>query len=498
MPAYSWLVENDIDLPSDFQAAIARIQHTDPASPALLNAQLAYGEFLLSAAQGPCAQRLVLAQEQLGSVEASPKTRVMFPQGWARAADLEYRLHLVRADCESKPDRRDDLLAAIAAARRAVALYRDAFDYRSMVIMQFDIGVTLRRLGESAAALAALQVALDLDREYGFEDDARQNYGLLLAWRGQPADAAQIATLMQGFPKREAILKFAWHASDAQIALEQHRTYLEDGHVAHSRAAAAFERRIAAQPGGGWTVSYTHRLTQYDPGVWPTDPGSQKARSVLPAALLSVADFKVSATGELQGVTDARALAARLSARVAKVIQAGAPSRDRPHHTRSEPVDSAPVALSAGLLEAATAANYQLETAMWIGAKLEQGVWYELSAPLSLPGMPQFVVQQRIEFAFTRRLPCAAGAAPQKCVEIVLHATPDEKSLNDVLTDITDPDGRFVDYDASTNARIVVDPTTLLPYVREEQVYWFAALGNGKGQALLHSDHLVATAKYGR
>jgi len=483
---------------SDFEATIARIRQTDPASPTLLNARLAYAEFLLSRAQGPCAQRLVLAQEQLGTVEASPKTRVMFPQGWARAADLEYRLHLARAECGSAADRRDDLLAAIAAARRAVGLYRNAFDYQAMVIMQFDVGVTLHQLGDNAAALVALQGALDMDREFGFEDDARQNYQLLLTWRGQPAGPAQVVALMQDFPKREAILHFAWRPGDAQVAVEQHRTFLEDDRVVHSRAAAAFERRIAAQPAGGWTVSYVHRVTRYDPGVWPTDPGPQKDQWLLPPALLCAADFKVSAKGELQAVTDSRALAARLSARVAKVIKAGAPAGERSHKAKSETFDGASATLSPGLLEAGTAETYQLETAMWVGAKLEQGAWYELSSPLSLPGMPQFVVQQRIEFAFTRRVPCTAADSSPTCVEIVLHATPDKASLNDVLTDITDPEDRFVDYDASIDARIVVDPATLLPYAREEQVYWFASLGSGKGDALLESDHLLATTKYGR
>lgn len=480
---------------SDFEATIAGIRQTDPTSPALLNARLAYGEFLLSRGPGPCAQRLVLAQEQLGAIAASPEARVMFPQGWARAADLEYRLHLVRAECGSAADRRDDLLAAIAAARRAVGLYRNAFDYRAMVVMQFDVAVTLHRVGDDAAALTALQGALDMDREYAFEDDARQNYELLLTWRGQPAGPAQVAALMQDFPKREATLHFAWHASDAQIAVEQHRTFLEDDRVLHSHAAAAFEQRIAAQPGGGWAVSYVHRPDRYDPGVWPTDPGTQKHRWLLPPALLSAVDFKVSAKGELQGVTDAKALAARLTARVKKVVKAGAPSHHSSHEAEGETFDNATV--PPGLLEAGTAQDYQLGTAMWIGARLEQGVWYELSAPLALPGMPQFVVQQRVEFAFTRRVPCTTGLPTPTCVEIVLHATPDEKSLHDVLMDITDPNDRFVDYDASIDARIVVDPATLLPYAQEEQVFWFASLGNGKGDALLESDHLVATTKYG-
>ena len=89
-----------------------------------------------------------------------------------------------------------------------------------------------------------------------------------------------------------------------------------------------------------------------------------------------------------------------------------------------------------------------------------------------------------------------AGEAGEACIEIVLHATPDPKSLADVLEDISDP-GEHFEYVVSTTARIVVDPATLLPYAREEQVYRFASLGSGKGESLLEPDHLVVTMKYG-
>jgi hypothetical protein len=481
---------------SDLEATIARIRRTDPGSPALLDAQLAYAEYLLSSAPGPCARRTVLAQEQLGSVEASPRTRVMFPDGWADAAHLEYRLHLERAACGSRRDKRDDLLAAVAAARRAVELYRDEFDYRSMVIMQFDVSVALHQLGENAAALAALKTTLDMDREYGFQDDARENYKLLQTWRDEPAGTAQIAALMRDFPQRQAVFRFAWHPSDARIAFEHRRTFLEDGPIVRSRAAAAFDRRITAAKGGGWSVSYAHRLSNYDPGVWPLEQDRGKEKLVLPPAPLPAIDFNVSATGELEGVADSSAFAARLTALTDKLVRAGAPSGDHVRSAINEAEDRAALAFSPGMLEAKAAENYQIETAMWIGAKLEQGVWYEMSAPLSLPGMPQFVVQQRIDFAFTRSVPCTAGAATNECVEIVLQAAPDQQALKDVLADLERPDLRFVSYDASTKARLIVDPATLLPYVREEQIYWYASIGSGKGDALLESEHVLARTVY--
>jgi hypothetical protein len=144
-----------------------------------------------------------------------------------------------------------------------------------MVVMQFDASLALHELGKSASALAALQAAIDLDREYGFKDDAAENYRQLLAWRGQPSGTQQIVPLMQDFPRRQASMKFAWHSGTAHITFETRRVLLEDDQIIASRATASFERHIDSIPAGGWAVSYQHRLAQYQPGVWPTLAGSQ-------------------------------------------------------------------------------------------------------------------------------------------------------------------------------------------------------------------------------
>jgi len=489
-----------------FQATISRIQATDPGSPALLDAKLSYAGFLLSGAQGPgCEQRLNHAQEEIGSVAANPETRVMFPAGWPLVADLEYRQHVARAACGGTADRRDELLAAVDAARAAVELYRGMFDYHSMVIMQFNSAIALHRLADKTAALAALEAALRMDREYGFAADARDNYELLLSWRGEPAGVAQVSALMRDFPQRRATFKFGWGPGDAQITLDRRRATLSDGLIGRSRAQAAFERRISADQGGGWKVSYSQRLTGYEPGVWPYEqvwqstPASPMPQLVFPPAALPALDFKVSAKGDFAGVTDAQGFAARLTARTDQLIRRRTPSGPEGRDATEDAVATTAIALSPGMLEAEMTQRYQLETAMWIGATLEQGVWYEISAPLSLPGMERFVVPQRIEFAFTRMLPCIPGAAAASCVEVVIHATPAAEALDNLLADIGNsfPNDRYLDYAAASDARIVLDPTTLLSYTREEQVYWYAALSKRAEDRVLGSEHLVSTTKYG-
>jgi hypothetical protein len=475
---------------ADFEAAIARIERSEPASPAVLSAHLEYADFLLERAPGPCGERLVRAQEEIGSVSANPETPVMLPEGVARAADLEYRLHLGRVACGAQADRRDELLAAASAALHAAELYRNVFDYRSMALLQFDASRVLHELGENSAALQALDGALDMDREYGFRDAAAQSYRLLLALRGETAGPAQLAHLMQDFPRRRATLRFGWRAGDARMTLEMRRECIEDGAIVGSRAAASYERRISADPGGSLSVSYSHRLARYEPGVWPT--GSLQPRLVFPPAPLAAAAFEVSGTGEFESATDSKAFAARLIAKTEGLIRARAPSGERARLLTDDALGMTEDAFSPGMLEAEAAESYALETAMWIGATLEQGVWYELSAPLSLPGIPRLVIQHRIEFAFTRRVPCTARAAAPACVEIVVRAIPDRKALERVSADLSGM--RSLDYAGSLEARIVTDPATLLAYAREERLAWYVVLARGKG--FFESQHLVSIASY--
>ena len=113
--------------------------------------------------------------------------------------------------------------------------------------------------------------------------------------------------------------------------------------------------------------------------------------------------------------------------------------------------------------------------------------------------MPQVVAQNRIDFAFTRMVPCTAGAAEQTCVEIVIRTAPDKVALDRLIADYNAQPaapGRINDHTASTEARIVTDPATLLPLAREERVYWYASFGKGKGDTVLQSEHLVSTTNY--
>src|SRR5581483_2458464 len=97
---------------------------------AALQGRLEYVDLLLGSPAGEeCQKRLDEAQSQLDSLAADPSFEVLLPAALARQADAEYRIHTARAECVSAPEKRSsELHAALAAAQRAVGLYRDALD----------------------------------------------------------------------------------------------------------------------------------------------------------------------------------------------------------------------------------------------------------------------------------------------------------------------------------------------------------------------------------
>src|SRR4029077_45935 len=88
---------------------------------------------------------------------------------------------------------------------------------------------------------------------------------------------------------------------------------------------------------------------------------------------------------------------------------------------------------SPGIVADLVAEGYNFETGTWIGATLDQGVWYNMTASLSLPLEPQAFVKYAIEFAYTRPIRCTDDSAETDCIEMVLHATPDPAVLSELL-----------------------------------------------------------------
>jgi tetratricopeptide (TPR) repeat protein len=464
---------NDDAIAKQFADALGSSNSQDPQSPDTLNARLGFAEFLAKSEEGDCRKRLGNAHDQLDIARAS-QAGIALPFALAREAAVDYQIHAARASCGGSTFSRDpELRAAVESALHAVSLYRDEFDAVSMVTMQFNVGAAYHELGEEASAVAALQTALNMDREYGFRDDANDNYRTLLQWSGQPAGPEEVAALMKDFPQRSTTLAFGWFDGKADLTLTLEFEQLSEGGRLSMHGTKAAERRVRPRA-KGWSVSFAPLTTSYEISQWPDDGSLTQGIVVsLTRMALQFHDFDVARAGDFAQSIAAHEFDSNLRSDAKAVTEFLARNNASSRLTKQIRRESAKYGSSKNgyPVEALVAEAYNIETSAWIGASLEQGVWYDMSAPLSLPLAPGLFVTHQIEFAFTRQVPCTADSTDEACVEIVVRATPDPEVLRRVLMNLSQMlklskntvQGEKVALQSSTATylRLVLEPTTL-------------------------------------
>ena len=500
----SWCAANPAEVPpSDgtsgqaFVTAIDALNALDPQSPETLDARLQYADFLAKAESEDCRTRLDTAQSQLDLVRASPAVSLALPWGAARQADLEYQIHFARADCgSSTAGREQELRAALDSARRAVDLYRDALDAVSMATMQFNASLAYRSLGDDDAAVASLQATLAMDREYGFVDDAEENYRLLLEWNGEAAGPDEVAARMQDFPDRSTTLRFGWFEGTAEAALETDYSQLANGRILHLHCMRRAQRKVHKGL-QSWVVTYQSGDTRYDLDTPPNeDPSTSGFANSLTRMLFQFHDFSVARNGDFYEDKGGFKFGKRVNADVKTLKRELASKSDRTKPLARSIDELVNATLSPDVLEYAVAEDYNLQVGTWIDATLEQGVWYDMAAPLALPLAPNLFLAHKIQFAFTRFVPCTAGATDSACAEIVLRATPDPASIKATLEYVAHkarlPRGQVPRLWSVTYMRLVTDPATLQPYTLDAQRHSYWSLGaKDPNQALTEFERTV-------
>jgi hypothetical protein len=491
--------------PKDFEDAIAALDMIDPDAPAALAARLEYADVLAGSAGDDCRQRLDEAQSILDGVGAKPAFAVALPGGRARTENTEYRIHLARASCGgNSPSRDSELREALGAAQRAAELYRDALDYRSAAISQFNAASTHRLLGDDDLSIAALDIAIDMDREYGFRQDAEDNYQLLMRWKsGDQAAGHSEAGGMQDFPRRSVALKFGWIPcdADAKIQIQLGFSRAADDKVNRASGTASVKGLIRKND-RPWLESYEPITVVNDADVKSNGAADLSLLAILfTRALRQHPDIIVSHNGDLLKVVDSRKAARQLSAATRALIRGRAPAGEIAARLSMYARAQMNAAFAADIIEAKAEEDFSLATGAWIGATLDQGVWYRMSAALIMPGIDTILLPNDMEFAYTRNVPCTADSAAPSCVEIVLHATPQEEPLGQLLEQLTLdlrlPRGRTVHYWSTSYLRIVTDPNTLMTYETDRRRYWYVSAGgadpNGTSTA---SESIVTTFLY--
>jgi tetratricopeptide (TPR) repeat protein len=485
----------------DYQDAITSLDSIDPHSPAALNARLEYSDFLAGSTADDCQQRLDHAQSLLDSVVADPVAAVVLPIGPARAENIEYRLHTSRASCsDGSPRREAELQKALKSAQRASDLYRDALDYRSMAIMQFDIGVTYRLLGNDSAAVAALESAIDADREYGFREDAEENGKLLKLWSPQAAATGPAGLRLSDSPSRSVSPRFAWRTCDVSLGVAVDAVRVDDGVVTRGRGSNTLNRHIRRK-WVRWIVADEPGTPAYEGDAWPKDPRAQRdLAQLLTRDLLQFPGMQISHSGDLENIVDTDQLAAQLTTAAQALARNQAPGGGT-GDVWSFAKGPNRVDFSATMIEAEAAQNYNFETGTWIGASLNQGVWYQMSAMLPTPGLHGLFMTSDIEFAYTHNVPCRADSTDRSCIEVVVHITPRWDAMQSISEnarrELNLRPGQTLQYWSTTYLRLVTDPHTLMVQLVDTRHYWHLSYGAAQSDVIENaSERTLSTFSY--
>lgn len=479
----------------------AALDIADQNAPETLNRRFAYAEHLLGATDGDCRSRADAAQEQLDIVVAKPTFSIVMPLGAAQAASIAYDVHSTRASCGVDAALHEgELRAARDAALQAVDLYRDGFDYQSMAVMQVNAADAAHRLGDQAGAATLLRAAIAMDQAYGLQKDAQDDQARLRKWTGEPSGADGDAEPKTLAPARSVQLKFAWSARDADVAVVASYATVAEGKIIHSQGSAT--RTSTIRPDGtDWIMASPSNLRTFRFSEWPLGRAEGELATLLLANIgLSDPDIRISGAGDFKSLVEGKKASAKLSAETTKLIRSILPDSDGrvdaiPNLENTIKYDSTP-----DEIEAVAAENYGLTTATWIDARLDQGVWYNLTVPLHAPGTAD-VIDHDVHFAYTRPVPCTTASTNPSCVEIVLHATPNPVALGEWIAALKRELGlipwQTVHYWSVTDIRIVTDPNSLLPYVSDVRRHWYVSTDRAdKGAPVDGSERIVTTSTY--
>jgi hypothetical protein len=207
--------------------------------------------------------------------------------------------------------------------------------------------------------------------------------------------------------------------------------------------------------------------------------------------LLTFHDFDLARNGEFDADKGAAQFNTRVRGDWTALSRDLASKGDPALRLKGRTDEAIKFALSPGSIEPLVAEDYNLETGTWIGATLEQGVWYQMT--VQLPLAPQLFVMHKIEFAYTRSLPCTTDFPGRSCVEIVLHAVPDTATLSQLARAFASR-GQPLRCSSVTDMRLVTDPATLQPYLRDTRRHSYWSMG--ANHSLIESDRMVFVSSH--
>jgi hypothetical protein len=499
LPAPAQEFEEESKRLEETLSAMARV---DQKHPDFLHASLDYAQLLARSSDENCLERLPKAESLLETVRNSQVAELVLGTSAARIPFTAYLIEMARFRCEIDPARRRTaLLEAQKEARAAVDGYRAGFHYDAMAVMQYNVAQATRELGDESLAIAELEKAIEMDRTYGLRDDAADNFKNLREWRGQTTSDEEVAEFRKSLAAKTTTLAFAWKPFTATAHTTFDLGAFEGNYAKHTILKLPIARTLRPD-GAGFLLENSPGKpeVELDSGESVEAKIEQAMLTMLARILGSQAPAKLDKTGNFLGVGATDVVAKTLERAIDGSLAGVLPETDARFVNVKASIGGLlkPMATVEGL-NAEARESYILDTAIWVGAKLEHGSWMEAKHVLSMNGTPNGFVEQRVRVVLARWLPCAKGRPPTSCVELLFDARPLPEAIDAIAKSMSEEGQGRLDYAGETRRRLVVDPATLMLYESQTLRMGYLALTKDKQRVVkIGTDRTHVTYQYAK
>jgi tetratricopeptide (TPR) repeat protein len=325
---------------------------------------------------------------------------------------------------------------AIQAFLRASAVARADHDALNEAITLFNASRSAEALEDLPRAIELMERACAVDREYGLNDNYREDYVALVRLKDARSgsttspDAVErhLATLTQDK------VSFAFkpqHGEQQRYRSEMRHIEQTNGQRNERRVDMEYSGLVAVQ---GDLVTVTLRPQDSKVSGRPAAAavaaaGADLTPDELVARLLAQPlSYTVKTTGEFVGATGLDELRRVVLGQVDKAFaaEAAAPQREKARQLIEQ-------LLSDSVINQQIASEWTMAVGWWIGAELDLGDWYTLDVDAPQPLQPGATLRHKYTFKVNRRLACSPADKRRSCVELVIEGNPEREQLADYL-----------------------------------------------------------------
>jgi tetratricopeptide (TPR) repeat protein len=465
-----------------YEKDIAAFNAIDPSFPPTILTRFEYSAYLSKQRHDHCAAHLDKADEERRQIETNTTAPLLLPNLSARLTYLRYSIAAGRAECATnKTQKRQWQQKARAETEAGIPLFLAVHQYLDMVTAQFNLAEMDLQLGNHDLAVQELQEALRMDEHYGLREDAEENLRYLGRWQNREVSDGEVADFLNRFADRDVTPTFDWKPGVS--------TWSED--ITDSRLQSGKLTQTSTHISGTETLRRADNDLLQDLNVsdlrittTPSEqiPDQDSKLSVTLAKILAVLPtIRLSQHGQFKGLDHVQEFTAEASKKFrdlpGQLLPVGDPKRGQLERNSEQLINTV---LTEDSLKESARDDTNIETGIWEDLTLTQGESRQLSAKLSMAGIPGAFIEHDVSVQFTDRVPCTAAQTSQGCVELLLFADPKDSAVQGIHDQLAKDGKGNLAYWAATRFRIVVDPATLHTYARETARYSYVLLDSGK------------------